>query len=1523
MASDLPPLLLECSNCGMKFETKAQLANHMKKFCKDSEYGSLSTLQQKLEGNNLGKNNSFTAQNLSMDSIRAFVNGNSKALLDDRTGQVSLNELRNRVQADELEFENAKKKYVMQREQELKQEIDSYKLNKEKARGMRQAEEAALMDIMRELEQRREAEMRARFEKEQISHALRDLEKTKLTALEHEKKREIHKLAGEREALRLKEEELMNEIQTLQDQLEGQELLWKEQRDKINTVASGVKVGKNLEVIQKRQAELAKERGEQVAGLKVRKEMLEHERKRIMDDLEKVKKGDTTGIRKSTSVKLAASNIISPMNSPMQLESSKVPEAARKMQEKYNQDIDKLNKLKQEKDSSLNLMGDDELVISQGRVDGITKMLNDAEKLRARDKAQVLSYIKDGLDQQLAQESPQNEAIESTPKTSIPIPPRQRKIPNFGQSDILGHNSNPPRLFNDIEETKANRPNVYPTPGNYPYDTSTMMPAMQYNPYGYPPMPGMMPPFMPPIYPPPYFNPFMPPAPQNDENSKLKKKLKKLQKEIDSKQQDEITQNMQEVLSSLQARVQGIDPRTSAPYSKEDLLPEERALIQLSQQEAQDLKLLSAIPRDSELYRAKLENYKEISQMRVRMEAILQELSLSKLKKTFEREAEQDERKLEQERWIDEQKRNLIVGKIRELPEDNRRQEVLEDIRRYEQPQESRRMDHPTEIIRNQAPSQFKRYDPQDLRRPTAQINPLDRELYRNTTAASPAPRAPTHLQAPTTAARVHTSIFNKGIAIKLEALNDFYTTAPLKVQICIQENDRIARDERGNACIWTSDAINYISTDQSNISRNSRRVPGTNIYGDSLKPSRREGTRNNTPTVRSRNIDISNTTTFYNNFLGELVRSEWRNHLYIVIQILEKSSNRAPTAQSQAYRGNEDGLYVPIAWTVYQVSNPETQTLAWATLDLNLYRPPVIVPIVDLNSLNSCQGVLRMRVFEPGNETLLPPQPLNQNSIRVTRNETAFARLAPFVENLEQKYDDLKLFNKGDGVDFYIDSARFLPDNTTCTKLIVRAFNASIDRVSDSTGGLPDLSSTSYFPSYGYRKEFRDTEMDPTTTVLITILTIDSSNNEVRILGYTAINLFLTADTKEQPEDSKLQEFMLNKGSFQIPIYCAEPYRRVPFGVSCFKNVEVLPAASLLVRIRDAAKLGARVLSSQDLPQSEWYSRGVVVPPPRYEEKAYSTVYYSPSPTEIQLFKDRLSRKDITVREATSNMQTALKARVTRNDDETLDWIDEKLQVTSKTQIIDMRYFAKYNPKIGFRVAINALNNTSGPLAHVVLFSTNPPGNLYKGTVTLQDVKMTESVDWNSSARTPVYLDGYSAFNNMQFDANLHVIVDVRGVNLSSKRPEVSSVGWTLIPVFDSEGYVNSGLFQVPLFKGQVPVSILQELTRNSPWEHVSKLSADKTGPKLMPQMSVIISLIDGQRDENLSASLDIQKINYSYIPKDKVASYIYDQAAADRSLQNRRLATILPARFTPESYQTSVKSAMMKHLGLSDIPV
>jgi hypothetical protein len=58
-------------------------------------------------------------------------------------------------------------------------------------------------------------------------------------------------------------------------------------------------------------------------------------------------------------------------------------------------------------------------------------------------------------------------------------------------------------------------------------------------------------------------------------------------------------------------------------------------------------------------------------------------------------------------------------------------------------------------------------------------------------------------------------------------------------------------------------------------------------------------------------------------------------------------------------------------------------------------------------------------------------------------------------------------------------------------------AFSIDKKPISMSAGGLPDLDhSTTYTHYYGFRYEFRLPRFDPTTIVLITIYTIDRTNN-------------------------------------------------------------------------------------------------------------------------------------------------------------------------------------------------------------------------------------------------------------------------------------------------------------------------------------------------------------------------------------------------------------------------------------------
>ena len=217
----------------------------------------------------------------------------------------------------------------------------------------------------------------------------------------------------------------------------------------------------------------------------------------------------------------------------------------------------------------------------------------------------------------------------------------------------------------------------------------------------------------------------------------------------------------------------------------------------------------------------------------------------------------------------------------------------------------------------------------------------------------------------------------------------------------------------------------------------------------------------------------------------------------------------------------------------------------------------------------------------------------------------------APFIPNEKIQYRN-QSFGSNEGIDFYIDYARFLPDNTTITKCILRAFNYDMVRIIPRAEGTPDLTeSTTYKPYFGFRYEFRLPHYDPTTIVAITIETIDKSTMEVAYLGHAFFPLFLDKRSKQPTADPTAQDFILQEGNYQIPIFCQKPPTNPPFTYDILREMERIPAASLLIRIRKAPTSdGYKVLSIKDVPQAEWESTGLVDPPPDYADEKYNTTY-------------------------------------------------------------------------------------------------------------------------------------------------------------------------------------------------------------------------------------------------------------------------------------------------------------------------
>jgi hypothetical protein len=72
---------------------------------------------------------------------------------------------------------------------------------------------------------------------------------------------------------------------------------------------------------------------------------------------------------------------------------------------------------------------------------------------------------------------------------------------------------------------------------------------------------------------------------------------------------------------------------------------------------------------------------------------------------------------------------------------------------------------------------------------------------------------------------------------------------------------------------------------------------------------------------------------------------------------------------------------------------------------------------------------------------------------------------------------------------------------------------------------------------------------------------------------------------------------------------------------------------------------------------------------------------------------------------------------------EELYDLIDENLKPSSTIPIIDLKYFAKYNKKAGFKVAIDGFHNLKKKGKFITLYCLNPPGVMYKeGELTIDE---------------------------------------------------------------------------------------------------------------------------------------------------------------------------------------------------------
>lgn len=202
---------------------------------------------------------------------------------------------------------------IQSREQDMQNNINRMKQEKAQFRLKKNEEEEALADLIKEIELKKERDLRARIEKDQIKKDLVDLEKQKLTGLEMEKKAQLETLAAERENLRQKETQLVEDIAKLENDYKDMNKIRDEAVRRVGGDALDKLRAQGSENL-RAQEFLMQERSDRIAELKLRREHLEFERARIMNEKDKVRNGNYSSPQRPNYALQSVSPLVGHMN---------------------------------------------------------------------------------------------------------------------------------------------------------------------------------------------------------------------------------------------------------------------------------------------------------------------------------------------------------------------------------------------------------------------------------------------------------------------------------------------------------------------------------------------------------------------------------------------------------------------------------------------------------------------------------------------------------------------------------------------------------------------------------------------------------------------------------------------------------------------------------------------------------------------------------------------------------------------------------------------------------------------------------------------------------------------------------------------------------------------------------------------------------------------------------------------------------------------------------------------------------
>ncbi|CAD8165584.1 unnamed protein product [Paramecium pentaurelia] len=543
-----------CRDCKMTFESSEQLANHVKRFCINSDYGNLNKLEQKHE---------YVTKPAYPEMKPSLKQQDPQSLKN--YGGYTLDQIKSNLKTNDDDFKRLENAVLRKKEDELIDQIDKLKQDRQQMRVVSDQDEHIYSILLQEVELKKEREFQCRIEKEQIRKLINEIDSWKMSVLEEQKKQMLEKLLVEREDLKNKQLQLIEDIK-----------LFTRGHKTFFSMEQAQRVTDNR-IIASAQYSEAKQ---QLVKLHTRLEYMDAERNRIQDNVERIKLGDFGEVRRGESSKNSIRNSQQILNDQTQIRNHQNYEEIARMKEKIAQDAQRLEQLKREQMERVDRLKTSrpQSHLSNQVIDELQQLKNDYQQAGGQDP----KFLNDVNN------------LESFYKGAVQQPQQLQQ----SQQQFQQQQQQQPNYFQQQQPIQI---------------------------YQQQPM---------------FINP------QQQEIQTIKPKKKDFN--------DPFQQFSRKKEFFLQNNVRGVD-----------LTREEQILMNLQAQEVDSLRMISRIPIGTEIYRFKMEQYKELSTMRAEMEKIIQEQRLQRVRRNFEKKRREKDKEFENNKWVDDQRKFIIENRLR------------------------------------------------------------------------------------------------------------------------------------------------------------------------------------------------------------------------------------------------------------------------------------------------------------------------------------------------------------------------------------------------------------------------------------------------------------------------------------------------------------------------------------------------------------------------------------------------------------------------------------------------------------------------------------------------------------------------------------------------------------------------------------------------------------------------------------------------------------------------------------------